>query len=249
MIAFIPVAGYATRLHPVTLNTPKALLQVGQKPMIEHVFEKIAELPGIEKVVIVSNHIFFKHFSDWVKKIQSNTSIPIVLLDDHTTSNENRLGAIGDFKFSIEKEKIDSDVIWVSGDNLFTFSLKEMQQDFESKRKDCVGCFDVKSKEEAKKMGIVTVNSDSKVTGFVEKPANPLSTLASCGIYFYTRETIRSIQNYLAEGNSSDKPGTFLEWLYKKKTVYGFVFDKPKDEWFDIGSLEVLNAVQTRFKN
>ncbi len=247
MIALIPVAGYATRLYPLTQDKPKALLKIGKKPMIEQVFKKIGELGGIERVVIVSNHRFFSPFQEWAANFQSKTKIPILVLDDGTTSNENRLGAIGDAQFAIEKEKIDSSLLWISGDNLFTFSLRDMKKKFESIQGDVIACFDVKSAEETKKMSEVALDSKKNVVHFIEKPAVPTTTLVSIGVYFYTRETVRLFKTYLKEGNSPDKPGEFVQWLYKKKPVYGFVFDKPEDEWFDIGSFEMLEHVRKKF--
>lgn len=249
MIALIPVAGYATRLYPLTENAPKALLEVGGKPMLEHVFQKLEELPQIEKAVIISNHRFFSHFQEWAKKFQTKTKIPLTVLDDGTGSNETRLGAIGDAQFAVQKEKIDSEIVWVSGDNLFTFSLRGMHAEFAEKKQDLIGCFDVQSFEEAKKMGIVELDSRKKVIGFVEKPAEPKSTFCSVGIYFYTRETVRLFRTYLQAGNSPDKPGEFVQWLYREKPVFGFVFNHPSDQWFDIGTLEVLESVRKSFQS
>lgn len=248
MIALIPVAGYATRLYPLTRDKPKALLEIAGKPMIEQVIQKVLELPGIEKIVVVSNHVFFKQFDSWAKGFRKKIPIPLVVLDDHTTSNENRLGAIGDAWFAIQNEKIDSDLVWISGDNLFTFSLLEMQKEFLSKKTDLIACYDVKTVEEARKMGEVRMDSSRRVNFFVEKPARPAATLVSIGVYFYTAKTVRDFKTYLDAGNSPDKPGEFVQWLYRQKPVYGFVFDKPSDRWFDIGTLEVLNDVRQKFE-
>lgn len=226
------------------MEKPKALLEVAGKPLIEHVFKKIAELGGIERVVIVSNHRFFRQFQQWANAFQPKTKIPIMVLDDGTTSSENRLGAIGDAQFAIEKEKIDSPLLWVSGDNLFTFSLYEIRKEFENKKTDVIACFDVKSREETSKMSEVALDSKQRIVHFIEKPENPSRTLVSIGVYFYTLETVRLFKEYLKEGNSPDKPGEFVQWLYKKKTVLGFVFDRPKDEWFDIGSFEMLEQAR-----
>ena len=139
-------------------------------------------------------------------------------------------------------------MVWVSGDNLFTFSLREMHAEFVSKKKDLIGCFDVKSVSEAAKMGVVALDSNKTVVDFAEKPAHPKSTLISCGIYFFSRETVHDFKRYLDSGNSPDKPGEFVSWLYKEKEVHGFVFAKPGDEWFDIGTLDVLKEVRKKFE-
>lgn len=243
------MAGYATRLYPLTEKTPKALLDIAGIPMIERVIQKVLELDGIERIVVVSNHIFFSQFEDWAKKFRPETKIPIVVLDDGTTSNENRLGAIGDAQFAIEKAKINSEVVWVSGDNLFTFSLHDMQREFNLQKKDLIGCFDVRSLPEASKMGVIKLDSNRKVIDFVEKPKDPPSTLISCGIYFYTLNSVHRFKTYLDEGNSPDKPGEFVSWLHKETSVFGFVFDKPKDQWFDIGTLDVLHTVRETYSS
>ena len=242
------MAGYATRLYPLTEKTPKALLDIAGIPMMQRVVQKVLELRGIERIVVVSNHVFFSQFETWAEQFQPKTKIPIVVLDDGTTSNENRLGAIGDAQFAVQQVGIDSDIVWISGDNLFTFSLVEMQNYFESKKKDIIACFDVKTKAEAAKMGVVTFDSNRQVVDFVEKPKEPSGTLISCGIYFYTADSVRRFKTYLDSGNSPDKPGEFVAWLYREKPVYGFVFDKPKDQWFDIGTLDVLHDVRRQFQ-
>jgi glucose-1-phosphate thymidylyltransferase len=246
-MALIPVAGYATRLYPLTKDKPKALLEIAGKPMIERVIQKVLELPDIEKIVVVSNHVFFHQFDSWAKSFRKKISISLVVLDDHTTSNENRLGAIGDAQFAIQHEKIDSDLVWISGDNLFTFSLLEMQKEFLSRKTDLIACYDVKTFEEARKMGEVRLDSSHRVSFFIEKPLHPDSTLVSIGVYFYTKKTVRDFKTYLDAGNSPDKPGEFVQWLYRKKPVYGFVFNKAGDEWFDIGTLDVLEDVRNTY--
>ncbi len=247
MIALIPVAGYATRLYPLTEHTPKALLEIAGKPLMDHVVDKILELGVVKKIVVVSNHKFAAQFQTWAGKRKKSVPIPIVVLDDGTDSNENRLGAIGDAQFAIEHAAIDDDVLWVLGDNLFSFSITPAFEFFKTKQADVIACFDVKDFSEAQKMGIVTLNSQHRVTGFVEKPSNPPSTLCSIGIYLYTRATVKQIKHYLNTGHLPDKPGEFVSWLYREKPVYGYVYNQPTDEWFDIGTLETLESVRKKY--
>ena len=247
MKAIIPVAGYATRMYPLTENMPKALLEVAGKPMMEHVFEKISELKEIEQVVVVSNHKYFERFREWAEKFGRRTKIPILVIDDGTASSENRLGAIGDAQFAVEKAGINGDLLWISGDNLFTFSLKEMQKEFEANKTDLIACYDVRDSEETKKMSEARLDSENRVVFFEEKPQHPETTQVSIGIYFYTAETVRLFKKYLEEGNSPDKPGEFVQWLYKQKPVFAKVFGGKKDFWFDIGSLQMFEHVKIEF--
>jgi glucose-1-phosphate thymidylyltransferase len=118
----IPAAGYATRLYPLTKDKPKALLVVKGKPILEHIIRRIEELPGVESITIVSNAVFYPAFAQWLKGFKSK--IPLAVIDDGTKSNEDRLGQIGDIQLAIEKAGIDDDLLLVSGDNLFNFSLR-----------------------------------------------------------------------------------------------------------------------------
>jgi len=243
MKAILLAAGYATRLHPLTKNKPKPLLEVAGKPIVEHIIDKIIEITDIDRIYIVTNQKFTSNFEEWSKNHKSKISIEII--NDKTTSNEDRLGAVGDVNFVIETKQPNEDILVVAGDNLFELSLVDLNNFFKEKNKTIIALYDVKDKELAKKYGIVAINENNKVTEFHEKPAEPKSTLASTGIYIFQKKTINLIKNYINEGNSPDKTGEFLEWLFKKEEVYGFV---SKEHWYDIGSFEQLEEARKEFK-
>ncbi|MFH1642646.1 MAG: nucleotidyltransferase family protein [Nanoarchaeota archaeon] len=235
-------AGYATRLYPLTLNQPKPLLEVGGKPILEHLLKKIEEIDNIEEIFIVSNTKFYNHFIKWVNNYKSTKKITVV--NDQTSSNEDRLGSMGDIQFVIEHEKIDDDILVVAGDNLFEFSLMEVADLFNIKRKTVVAVYDVKQKELAKQYGIVSIDNDNKIVDFVEKPQEPKSTLSSTGIYFYPKHIIPFLMNYGKSGENTDKAGNFLEWLFRNEDVFCYVSDK---KWFDIGSMDQLEQAKKNF--
>ncbi|MDD5148132.1 MAG: sugar phosphate nucleotidyltransferase, partial [Candidatus ainarchaeum sp.] len=87
--------------------------------------------------------------------------------------------------------------------------------------------------------------ADFKVTDFVEKPANPSTTLVSIGIYFYTKKTVPLFKKYLLEGHSPDRTGDLLEWLHKQADVFVFSFSEKDDHWFDIGGIEMFGHVKS----
>lgn len=181
--AILPCAGYATRLYPLTLNKPKHLLEVQGRPIIEHVVIKILELENIDEIFIVANNKFFPNFKKWLNTFKCN--IQIKLLNDNTKSNEDRLGQIGDIQFAIRKENINEDIIIVSGDNLFNFSLKEAHDSFKKGNKILNALYNIDSIESARQLGIAVIDKDSRIIEFQEKSKNPKSTLASLGIYFF----------------------------------------------------------------
>lgn len=245
MKAIIPAAGYATRMYPLTLNTPKTLLEIGDRLMLEYIIEKILELPEINEIIIVTNSRFFSNFEDWRKGFKC--SVPVKIIDDKTDSNENRLGAIGDVQLAISSENINEDILIINSDNLFNFHLLDAYDFFKKKNADVICMYNVKTIEEARRMGVAEFDSQNKVIGFVEKPQNPKTTMISMGIYFFTGETVPLFKKYIDEEKSPDKTGEFMEWIYKQKDIYAFFFRGKNDKWFDIGTPEVFEYVRKEF--
>ena len=235
MDAIILAAGYATRLYPLTLDTPKPLLGIAGRPMIEHVLDKLAEVSPA-RIFIVTNSKFYPVFQQWLQHYPQKN---ITMVNDQTTGNEDRLGAVGDIHFTLAHHAISDDILIVAGDNLFDLSLREFLA-FAAGRPSIVS-HDVKDRGLAKLYGIVSINAAGRITSFEEKPAEPASTLASTCIYFFPRKTIPAISEYIAQGNPTDKSGHFIQWLSEKTAVYSMVTEKP---WFDIGSKEQLEEVR-----
>ena len=250
MHVIIPAAGYGTRLYPLTKNKPKALLTVAGKPLLYFSLKKIEkineEFTGmIKKVVIISNSVYFGVIKEWIEDNKSKINIKIVVLDDGTKTNEDRLGTIGDVVFVIKKENINDDIMILNSDNVFDFSLNRIAGKFNEKKVPCIGLYDVKSLERASRYGIVKTDEKGVIKEFEEKPAKPKSTLASIGIYIYPKDSLKLIEQFYNEkGTEADKSGNLLEWLIGKKSICGVVFDT---KWFDIGSKEELDAARKIF--
>src|SRR5689334_15470871 len=125
MKILILAAGYATRLYPLTMTQPKPLLPVAGKPMIEHVLDNIAPIPGIDRVYVVTNAKFAGHFQRWADEYRATKAkLDFTIVNDGSTDDSNKLGAIGDLHLVVTKEKVDDDLIVVAGDNLFSESLE-----------------------------------------------------------------------------------------------------------------------------
>jgi len=231
MKALIMAAGYAVRLYPLTQNQPKPLLPIAGKPIIEYIIEKLEVFQEIDEIYVVTNNKFYPHFLNWNEKYKSNKKIEI--LNDGTLSPEDRLGAIGDINFTIKNKKINDDLLIIAGDNLFDFGLKELKEYFQNKQL-VICAYDVGDIELSKKYGILSVNGNGKVYSFLEKPAQPPSTLAALGIYLFKKDKLSLIDRYLNEGNNHDAPGFFIQWAYQVEDVYAYVF---KGNWYDIGDM------------
>jgi glucose-1-phosphate thymidylyltransferase len=243
MKAILLVAGYATRLYPLTKTMPKALLNIGGKPILTYIYEQIETLDAVDEVFVVSNHKFYDHFVQWADTL--NGSKAITVIDDGTTNEDNRRGAIGDIKFTIDQKKINDDIVVVAGDNFFTYKLKDMYDYYASVKDDCVCVKEIDDIEELKAFAVANLDENNKITQLEEKPQQPKSNTAVFATYMYTKDTIQLFEKYLSEGNKPDAPGYFVEWLYRKKPVYAYKF---QGECYDIGTPESYEEVGNLYK-
>jgi glucose-1-phosphate thymidylyltransferase len=234
MKALILAAGYATRLRPLTDSIPKQLLPVGGRPMVDWILDRVAETSA-DEVHLVTNARFAPDFESWAgdKDVQIH--------NDGTTSNEDRLGAIGDIDFV----GLDDDLLVIAGDNLFDYSLADYESYWRQKGGSCVAVLDVGDPELAKKYGIVDVDADDRVIGFVEKPEDPPTTLCATATYLYKREDAQLVSAYLDEGNPRDQPGNYIGWLHQRAPVYAYRF---QGEWYDIGDRNQLLEADNRLR-
>ena len=242
MKAVILAAGYATRLYPLTKDQPKALLEVKRKKMIDYIVEEFETVDTINEIIVISNHKFFGHFSDWAKNL--NCKIKITVLDDGTETEETRLGAIGDIYFTIQKQNIDEDICVIASDNLFTYKLSDVYDYFKKENTDCVVAKEIADYELLKSFAVAKIDEENVIVNLVEKPAEPPSNLAVYATYFYKKETLPLFKQYLDEGNKPDAPGYFVQWLYKRKPVKTFIMD---GVCYDIGTLKAYEEVNQTF--
>ena len=243
MKAIILAAGYATRLYPLTLNRPKALLPIGEKPIIDHIVEKMDEVDELDEIFVVSNDKFASHFEAWAKTAKSR--VPITVLNDGTTDDSNKRGAIGDIAFVIEEAQVDDDLMVIAGDNFFTYSLADYVRFFREKDRDCV-CVKVwEDESQLSQFGIALLDEKGMVLDIEEKPAKPKSNTAVFAAYLYKKETVPMFAEYLAAGNKPDAPGNFPAWLYLQKEVYAYTFE---GECYDIGTPDSYREVCEIYK-
>jgi glucose-1-phosphate thymidylyltransferase len=243
MNALILAAGYATRLYPLTLNKAKPLLTVGGKPIIEWVVDNLEGVPELEAIYIVTNDKFAADFQTWSDEYRSrHPQFKFKIVNDGSTSDDDKLGAIGDINFVVTQEKLaQSSLLIIAGDNLFTESLKGFVAGA-NQTDATVGVYDVADHEAIKKYGNVLIDGDGVITHLEEKPKKPQGTLAAIAVYYYSPAALSLLTTYLAAGNNPDQPGRFVQWLYTRKPVKTFQI---KGKWLDIGSKETLeNADQ-----
>lgn len=244
MKALILAAGYATRLYPLTINRPKPLLPVSGRPMIDYIMDKLEPLSGLDEIYVVTNNRFFKNFEEW--KANHSSSKKITIINDKTLTNEDRLGAIGDMQLVIKEAKIDDDLLIIAGDNLFAFKMVDF---LEFARKHSPSCsivlHNIGSPEEARRYGVVKIDENNKLLNFTEKPPEPESTLVAICLYYFPKEKLSRVSEYLKQSKHKDAPGTYISWLVQNDEVYGFIFE---DEWHDIGNKTIYEKIKDTFK-
>lgn len=238
MKALLLCAGYATRLYPLTENFPKPLIPINGKPMIDHIMEHVESL-GITETYVVTNARFYEQFKAWGASYGGASSITVI--NDNTTSDKDKLGAIGDIMYAMKEANIDDDLLVLGGDNLFTFSLQKAHDKCMETKKTTVVAYDVKNIEDAKRFGVLDVDANGKVLSFEEKPAQPKSTLCAICVYFYPKEIIPKMHEYMAAGMNPDAPGNLPAWLVTVDEVYCVSYDGP---WYDVGSFESLKQAK-----
>jgi glucose-1-phosphate thymidylyltransferase len=240
MKLLVLAAGYATRLYPLTRDRPKALLPVGGKPMADRLLDALAPI-GFDGRYLVTNAKFAPHFREWAEDED------VTVVDDGTTSDDDRLGAIGDIGFVIDREGIDDDLVVVAGDNLFAETLGDFGRAAREKRTPLLAIHDVGDLELIRgRYNSIEVDANGRITFFEEKPDEPRSTLSGIGLYFYPRDSLPLIREYLAAGNNPDQPGRLVQWLYPRVDVY--TWPVPGD-WYDIGSREQLEEADRIFSS
>jgi len=242
MKCIILAAGYATRLYPLTKDKPKPLLEIGNKPILSHILDKVYKVDCIDEIFVVTNAKFYSTFLKWLQHYKSKKRIQII--NDGTTSNESRLGAIKDIQYVIDYSGINDDLMILAGDNLFDFELSNFVLFFKKVNADCITTHEITDINELRRTGVIEIDSNGKVISFEEKPQNPKSTFAVPPFYIYKKETIPLVKKYLAEGNNHDAPGNFIPWLIKIKDVYSYKFSGHR---YDIGTEESYNMVKKLF--
>ena len=221
------------------------LLPLAGRPMVDYLLDRIDAVEEIDAIHVVTNERFARDFGDWAS--QRSGLRPITVWNDGTTTNADRLGAIGDIRFVVEEASLQGeDVLVVAGDNLFEFDLSEFVAFWRSKGDGSAICVhDVGDPELAKQYSVVELSEEGRVTYLEEKPDEPATTLAAIAIYLYRSEDVARVEEYLSEGNSPDQPGRFVVWLYPRVPVYGYRFE---GEWLDIGDPNQLLEADNRMR-
>jgi glucose-1-phosphate thymidylyltransferase len=205
--------------------------------MIEYVLKSIGSIQ-FDRIYVVINEKFAGAYQQWLLKRDPDLSAGITLVNDGSTDDSNKLGAIGDLHLALVQEGIDDDLLVIGGDNLFSEDLGPFGDCCRKKCAPVIGVRDIGDLEAIKKYSSIETGQDGRIISFEEKPAQPKSTLAGTALYFYPRATLPLIKKYISEGNNPDQPGKLVQWLYPRTPFYTWTVP---GIWMDIGSKETLD--------
>ncbi len=240
MKCLILAAGYATRLYPLTEHFPKPLLPVQYKTILDWLIDDMDTLGEIDEYVVISNHKFVHHFETWAK----TKSQKVTIVDDGTSSNETRLGAVKDIQFAIDKLGLNDDMLVIAGDNLLDFSLTEFIKYAKIKNSSCIMRYYEPSAQKLLECGVVTIDENDKILEMTEKSTTPATHWCCPPFYYYIKEDVKLIQKGIDSGCGTDAPGSYIAWLCKQTTIHAMEMPGKR---YDIGNLESYENVQKEY--
>lgn len=240
MKCLILAAGYATRLYPLTENFPKPLLKVQDKTILDWLVDDIDGAGLVDEYIVISNHKFARHFQEWATGKRQK----ITVVDDGTSTNETRLGAVCDIRFAVDSLGLTGDMLVIAGDNVLDFSLQHFVRYADAKRTSCVMRFEEPSEERLHKCGVLEVDDNDRIVSMEEKPAEPKSHWVCPPFYYYTAEDAARIPAAIADGCGTDAPGSFIAWLCRHTSVHAMEMPGRR---YDIGNLQSYEEVQQQY--
>lgn len=280
MKCLILAAGYATRLYPLTENFPKPLLDVAGKPILNWLIEDLEQCGEIDEYIVVSNHKFADIFRVWAsgKAVGPNgharppvgharldrASHPITIIDDGTSTNETRLGAVRDIQLAIDflanremPDRVGHDsrlgrdggigqdgLLVMAGDNLLDFSLNEFVRYAREKKASCVMRYYEAEEARLCRSGVATLGEGDRLLALTEKPAEPATHWCVPAFYYFTPTDVRLVKEAIESGCGLDAPGSFISWLCQRTEMYAWEMPGRR---YDIGNLESYEEVKKTF--
>lgn len=240
MKCLLLAAGYATRLYPLTKDFPKPLLKVGQKTILDWLIDDIHTAGMVDEYVVISNHKFAPHFEAWAKA----HPLPITVVDDGTSTNETRRGAVCDIQFAIDKLGLDDDLLIIAGDNVLDFSLTSFLRYAQEKGTSCTMRYYEAEEARLRKSGVSEIDENQRLLSMEEKPAFPKSHWCTPPFYFYTKADAARIRDAITDGCGTDAPGSLVAWMCRHSVLHSMEMPGSR---YDIGDLVSYQRVQETY--
>lgn len=241
MKCMILAAGYATRLYPLTENNPKPLLKIGEKTILDWLLEDIHASGLVDEYIVISNHKFVRHFENWA----AAHPLPITIVDDGTSTNETRLGAVCDIQFAIDTLGLADDLMIIAGDNVLDFSLTHFIRYAQEKQTSCTMRYWEDDPKRLSRSGVSEIGADEVLVSLEEKPAQPKSNWCTPPFYFYKAADVAKIRDAIADSCGTDAPGSLVAWMCRHSVLHSMEMPGSR---YDIGNLESYENVQKTYR-
>lgn len=247
MDAVVLAAGYVTRPQPHIRSTPKPLLPIAGRPVIDLLVSKLAASRHIGRIFVLTNNRYLSQFQDWERQFRArNPSLgpELEVTPDGTSSPAKRLGAVGDLDYLHRLMHFREPLLVVAGDNYFEFSIDDFIERFHENARDkspapsLIALANLAgTARTAGRFGVATLDTDGRLIDFREKPGETTSTLASTLCYILTPDALNRLGLYVGKHPNVHAAGRFISYLVVEQNdpVYGFTFTTP---WFDVGDYD-----------
>ena len=241
MKCIILAAGYATRMYPLTENFPKPLLPVGGKPILDWLVDDLASVT--EQFIVVTNHKYAEHFRQWAEEKNRQHPCSITVIDDGTSTNETRLGAVRDIQYAIEQTRPNDDLLVIAGDNVLDFSLTAFVTYARQKQTSCTMRYEETDETKLRRAGISEIEGE-RLISFEEKPQTPKSHWCTPPFYYYTANDANKIPEAIRDGCATDAPGSLVAWMCRHTPIHSMVMPGKR---YDIGNLETYETIKNSY--
>lgn len=224
MKVIIPLAGKGTRLRPHTYVTPKPMLRIAGKPVMQYILDDLEKLGGVDEVVYITGHLKDK-VEEYAK---AALTVPSVFIEQKV--QDGTAGAVG-----LAREHIDRPVLIIFVDTIFEADLSVIHTSTAD------GIIWTKEVEDYQRFGVVVTDAAGHMTKIVEKPKEPISKRANIGLYYIRNWQLlyEGIQHVLTQPKNQGE--YFLTDAFQYMIEHGAkikVIDV--DGWYDAGKIDTL---------
>jgi len=247
MHAVILCAGYATRMGALTRTTPKPLLPVGGKPIIDYLVDEMVRFAGFDSIRVVTNDRFYPAFAQWrqARTERSVASMPTLeIINDGTTSNDNRLGALGDLQLALKGLPAGDRVVAAAGDNIFLFPLIGFWQRFAASTDHWILALRERDLRDLRRSAVLVLDVEERVLAVHQRPADPISEWTNPMIYCLQPTAAARLREMLSDGRYRHGHN-FIDVLCRQERVRAF---KCEGERLHVGDELALRAAHERLQ-